>query len=41
MELRLIHPGKQTQNGFIENFNGCFRDECLSEPWFSDVAHSS
>jgi len=29
VELRLIKPGKPTQNGFIESFNGRFRDECL------------
>ena len=29
VELRLIQPGKPTQNGFIESFNGRFRDECL------------
>ncbi|MGK4436917.1 DDE-type integrase/transposase/recombinase, partial [Raoultella ornithinolytica] len=31
VELRLIQPGKPTQNGFIESFNGRFRDECLNE----------
>lgn len=30
-ELRLIQPGKPTQNGFIESFNGRFHDECLNE----------
>ncbi|WP_407198073.1 IS3 family transposase [Citrobacter freundii] len=34
VELRLIQPGKPTQNGFIESFNGRFRDECLNEHWF-------
>ena len=37
VELRLIQPGKPTQNGFIEGFNGRFRDECLNEHWFSDI----
>ncbi|VFS55908.1 Uncharacterised protein [Kluyvera cryocrescens] len=27
----------QTQNRFIESFNGRFRDECLNEHWFSDI----
>jgi putative transposase len=39
VELRLIQPGKPTQNGFIESFNGRFRDECLNEHWFSDIVH--
>jgi len=37
IELRLNQPGKPTQNGFIESFNGRFRDECLNEHWFSDI----
>ncbi|HBY5111307.1 TPA: transposase, partial [Klebsiella pneumoniae] len=36
----LIQPGKPTQNGFIESFNGRFRDECLNEHWFSDIVHA-
>ncbi len=40
VELRLIQPDKPTQNGFIESFNGRFRDECLNEHWFSDVSHA-
>ena len=40
MELKLIQPGKPTQNGFIESFNGRFRDECLNEHWFRDLAHA-
>ncbi|WP_430996493.1 integrase core domain-containing protein, partial [Klebsiella pneumoniae] len=31
VEFRLIQPGKPMQNGFIESFNGRFRDECLNE----------
>ena len=26
-----IAPGKPQQNGFVESFNGWFRDECLNE----------
>lgn len=40
VELRLIQPGKLTQNGFIESFNGRFRDECLNEHWFHDIVHA-
>lgn len=32
--LRLIEPGKPTQNAYIESFNGRLRDECLNEHWF-------
>ncbi|BBE75765.1 hypothetical protein MRY16398_08210 [Phytobacter sp. MRY16-398] len=37
--MRLIQPGKPTQNGFIESFNGRFRDECLNEHGFRDIIH--
>ena len=40
IKLRLIQPGKPTQNGFIESFNGRFRDERLNELWFSDIFHA-
>ena len=29
----LIEPGRPMQNGYIESFNGKFRDECLNEHW--------
>jgi putative transposase len=38
--LRLIEPGKPTQNAYIESFNGRFRDECLNEHWFTSMAHA-
>jgi putative transposase len=25
------------QNGYIESFNGKFRDECLNEQWFQSL----
>lgn len=34
VQLRFIQPGKPQQNGFVESFNGKFRDECLNEHWF-------
>jgi putative transposase len=33
----LIEPGKPMQNGYIESFNGKFRDECLNEHWFQNL----
>lgn len=34
VRLHFIQPGKPSQNGYIESFNGKFRDECLNEHWF-------
>jgi putative transposase len=38
VRLHFIDPGKPVQNAFIESFNGKFRDECLNENWFLDLA---
>ncbi|NVJ93344.1 MAG: transposase [Methylocystaceae bacterium] len=35
--LRFIDSGKPTQNAYVENFNGKFRDECLNEYWFLSI----
>ncbi len=35
-----IAPGKPQQNGFVESFNGQFRDECLNEEVFSSLAEA-
>ena len=40
VELKLIQPGKPTQNAYIESFNGKFRDECLNEHWFRSLDHA-
>lgn len=40
VELLLIEAGQPTQNAYIESFNGKFRDECLNEHWFGDVAQA-
>ena len=40
LPLRLIQPGKPTQNAYIESFNGRFRDECLNEHSFTSMAHA-
>ena len=33
-----IRPGKPIENPFVESFNGKFRDQCLNEYWFTDIA---
>jgi putative transposase len=38
VHLHFIDPGKPVQNAFVESFNGRFRDECLNEHWFVDLA---
>ena len=37
VRLHFIEPGKPQQNGFVESFNGKFRDECLNELLFADL----
>ena len=34
VNLDFSRPGKPTDNGLIEAFNGCVREECLNESWF-------
>lgn len=36
----LIQPGRPMQNGYIESFNGKFRDECLNEQWFETLTQA-
>ena len=36
--LSFIRPEKAMENPFVESFNGKFRDECLNEHWFTDIA---
>lgn len=40
VELKFIQPGKPTQNAYIESFNGKFRNECLNQHWFLNLAHA-
>jgi putative transposase len=40
IEHLLIQPGRPMQNGYIESFNGKFRDECLNEHWFTSLAQA-
>lgn len=37
VKLDFIRPGKPTENGYIESFNGKFRDECLNQHYFMDL----
>lgn len=40
VEWHYIQPGKPMQNGFVESFNGSFRDECLNEQLFSSISEA-
>jgi putative transposase len=40
VELHFIQPGKPMQNGFVESFNGKFRDGCLNQLWFRNLAEA-
>lgn len=35
--LDFIQPGRPTENGHIESFNGRLRDECLNVNWFASL----
>jgi putative transposase len=37
VKLDFIHPGKPTENGHIESFNGRLRDECLNVTQFVSI----
>jgi len=37
VRLDFIAPGRPTENGLVESFNGTFRDECLNQHWFRDL----
>jgi putative transposase len=38
VQLSFIRPGRPTENGLIESFNGRLRDECLNVDWFTSLA---
>jgi putative transposase len=40
VRLDFIRPGKPTENGFIESFNGRLRDECLNVNEFVSLEHA-
>ena len=39
LQIELVHiqPGKPTQNGRVESFNGRLREECLNLSWFQNL----
>ena len=37
VKLDFSRPGKPTDNGFVESFNGSLRDECLDLNWFESL----
>jgi putative transposase len=37
VQLAFIRPGRPTENGFIESFNGRLRDECLNVELFASM----
>lgn len=37
VRLHFITPGKPSENGYVESFNGKLRDECLNENWFGSL----
>ena len=39
VQLDFTRPGKPTDNGHIESFNGKLRDECLNATQFESLAH--
>lgn len=40
VSLHFITPGRPTENAYIESFNGKFRDECLNQHWFTNLAEA-
>lgn len=38
LQWHTIQPGRPMENGFVESFNGRFRDECLNENWFTHLS---
>jgi putative transposase len=37
VKIDFTTPGKPTENGFVESFQGRFRDECLNAEIFEDI----
>lgn len=41
VKLDFIRPGKPVENGYVESFNGKFRDECLNQNQFVVLAEAA
>lgn len=39
--LDYIAPGRPMENGYVESFNGKFREECLNQNWFQNISEAS
>lgn len=40
VRIDFSRPGKPTDNGHVETFNGSLRDECLNVHWFDSMPHA-
>ena len=40
LQWHTIQPGRPMENGYVESFNGRFRDECLNENWFCSLTEA-
>ena len=40
VRIDFSRPGKPTDNGHVESFNGSLRDECLNVHWFDSLAQT-
>lgn len=40
IHLDIIRPGKSTENGYIESFNGKLRDELLNTKFFFSLSEA-
>lgn len=40
VRIDFSRPGKPTDNGHVETFNGSLRDECLNVHWFASMAEA-
>jgi putative transposase len=38
VQIDFSRPGKPTDNGHVESFNGSLRDECLNVHWFESIS---